>query len=318
MGEGGQALISQQAQQAFYELFSGLPRDRGTVLSDISGEILSKVGQGAQTADFLAPIKKAEKIFVKRTANLSRSEQAVLRRCLVAKLAFNLPTIVEHMNLPTSILALYPDSFGRVANHLRNNIGDPYDLTDDFFLKDMRFILGLSIPCGAQVVDMLSSVSLSSVILSLFRSRNVIPAIRYFRVKGYGPWFRIHTESRYLTEFNEQGWDNCYMRIAELLERRKDIRGMVGTSWFYDPQLLEISPRLAYLQQRPLERGAFLLRHGTSRFDIEHATTTSKTRRRLYQEGKYTPICYSLLWLRKDLISWAEQNSLGKTTVRRK
>ena len=109
---------------------------------------------------------------------------------------------------------------------------------------------------------------------------------------------------------------NPYLRIAELLERQQDIRGMVGTSWFYDPQLLEISPCLAYLQQRPLERGAFLLRHGTGLFDIEHATMTSKTRHRLYQEGKYTPIVYSLLWPRQDLISWAEQNSSGKTTMK--
>ena len=87
-----------------------------------------------------------------------------------------------------------------------------------------------------------------------------------------------------LNEFNEQGWDKCYLRIADLLDLRKDIQGMIGTSWFYDPQLLEISPRLAYLQKCPLERGAFLLRHGTGHFDIEHATMTSKTRRRLYNE----------------------------------
>ena len=129
----GKALIFQQTQQVFYELFSGLPRDQGTVLSEICDEIVTKVGRGARTADFLSPVRKVESIFVNRTANLSRSDQAVLRRCLVAKLALKLPTIVGKMNLPTSILALYPDSFGRVANHLRNKIDDPYDITDDFF-----------------------------------------------------------------------------------------------------------------------------------------------------------------------------------------
>jgi hypothetical protein len=89
---------------------------------------------------------------------------------------------------------------------------------------------------------------------------------------------------------------------------------MVGTSWFYDPHLLQISPHFAYLQQRPLEGGAFLMRHRTGRFDIEHATMTSRTRRRLYQEGKYTPMCYSLLWPRKDLIFWAKSFNEKMTT----
>jgi hypothetical protein len=115
-----------------------------------------------------------------------------------------------------------------------------------------------------------------------------------------------------LNDFNERGWDNCFLRIAELLERKKDIRGLVGTSWFYDPQLLKISPRLAYLRQRPLERGAFLLRHRTGSVDIENATMKSETRLRLYQEGKYTPIVLSIVWPRKDLICWADQARRGK------
>lgn len=33
---------------------------------------------------------------------------------------------------------------------------------------------------------------------------------------------------------------------------------------------------------------------------------------RSHNEGKYTPVCYSLLWPRKELISWAEQNNQEK------
>ena len=110
-----------------------------------------------------------------------------------------------------------------------------------------------------------------------------------FRYKGiWALVLRVHTESRSLTEFNEQEWDNCYLRTAELLERRKDIRGLVGSSWFYDPKLLEISPRLAYLRQRPLERRAFLLKHGTRPFDIDQATMASKDTASPIPRGKYT------------------------------
>ncbi len=83
---------------------------------------------------------------------------------------------------------------------------------------------------------------------------------------------------------------------------------MVGTSWFYDPALPAISPRLAYLQQRPLEAGAFLVRHGRGAIYTERATLTSETRRKLYEEGKYLPVCFSLVWPRDALIAWAERS----------
>ena len=312
MGENREVVIPQEARQAFYEMFSDLPGDQSRVLDDICDEILSKVGHWADIGDFYAPVNKVETIFLKKTAKLSKDCRVVLRRSLVAKLALNLPTILEKMYLPGSISVLYGDAFGRLADHLKNNCDDSYNLSNDFFLKDIRFVLGLSVPCGAQVVDMISEVPLRSVALSSFRSKNVSAIVRYARAKGYAPWFRIHTESRYLAEFDEQGWDNCYLRIAQLLEQRKDIRGMVGTGWFYDPQLLEISPHLAYLQQRPLERGAFSLRHRAGRYDIENAIMKSQTRRRLYQEGKYIPIVYSIVWPRKDLLSWAEHARRAK------
>jgi hypothetical protein len=313
MLENKMILIPQRTHQAFCQMFSGLPRDQINALSDMVDEILLKVGRGGEIVDYYAPVKEVEKIFLKKTANYSKDRQVILRRSLVAKMALNSPTIVEKMDLPKSILVLYPDAFDRLADHLKTNRDDPYDSTDDFFLKDIRFVLALSIPCSVtHVLDMISKVSLRSVILSLFRLRNVNAIIRYARIKGYGPWFRVHTDPRRLNDFSEQGWDNCFLRIAELLERKKDIRGMVGTSWFYDPQLLKISPRLAYLRQRPLERGAFLLRHRTGGIDIENATMKSETRLRLYQEGKYTPIVLSIVWPRKDLISWADQARRGK------
>jgi hypothetical protein len=191
-------LISRESQQEFSELISGLPRRQFAVTREICKEIISKIDRDYKTGEYGAPVKKVETIFLRKAAQLSKGSQHILRRALVAQMA---------LNLLTSILALYPDVFRRVADHVKNNSGDPYDLTDDFFYKDIRFVLGLSIPCGSQVVDRISYAALRSVTLSLFLSRNFSPAIRYARVRGYGLWFRIHTESRYLDDFNEKGWD---------------------------------------------------------------------------------------------------------------
>jgi hypothetical protein len=307
MEKGKLNLIPDQTSQKLEQLYSGLTSEQASLIDKIKNEILSNLSQYERMADFRMPVKKVEAVFLKHVAHHFQQDQIMLKRALVAKLALKLPGIVKRMNLPPSILELYPDAFGRLADFLQNIGHDPYDSTSDFFCKDIRFVLGLSVPCCAQIVDMHSMFYFRTLVLSCLRSKDVSAIKRYFLIEGYRAWFQIHTESRYLDEFNEHGWDRCYLRVAELLKRKKDITGMVGTSWFYDPQLLKISPRLAYLQSCPQERGAFFLRHGSEQSDIAMAIKTSETRRRLYQEGKYIPVCYSMLWPRKELIAWAEQ-----------
>jgi hypothetical protein len=124
-------------------------------------------------------------------------------------------------------------------------------------------------------------------------------------VSGPDPWFAPHVESRHLYEFNETGWETTYRNVASLLRRHTDVVGVVGYSWFYDPELESISPRLAYLRRGPLAAGARFLRGHTTRFDIDNAIAKSRTRRRLYRAGEYTPVAYRMVWLRSDILRWA-------------
>jgi len=116
---------------------------------------------------------------------------------------------------------------------------------------------------------------------------------------GLSPLYRIHTEIRYLKNYNEAGWDASYHKMSLLMRENPAIRGAIGTSWFYDPALEEISPRLAYLRKRPAENGAYLHYDGPGDIHTERATTSSETRRDLYEKGQYTPTCYTILWARK-------------------
>ena len=83
---------------------------------------------------------------------------------------------------------------------------------------------------------------------------------------------------------------------------------MAGTSWFYDPALPAISPRLAYLQSTPLANGAHLVRHGPGADHTARATETSPTRKALVASGSYVPIAGTIMWPRSDLLSWAVRN----------
>jgi len=247
----------------------------------------------------------AELLFDKEFSHLPPDTQAALKLALAARLAIRTPSLVDNENFPDSILDNYPAAFDRLSIFLKRITEQPSDKASNIFNK-IGFVLAISIPCGAQLLDLRSSVPVRSAILSVPRERSFSSLLRYFRNEGWGIWYRGHTDTEYLDEFNEEGWDRFYYRIAELLLRRKHVRGLVGTSWFYDPQLVQISPRLAYLQQRQLERGAYLMRHSTSERQVEFATKKSETRLRLFQEGKYVPVSYSLIWGRDEILSWAK------------
>lgn len=123
---------------------------------------------------------------------------------------------------------------------------------------------------------------------------------------GFAPWYQIHTHTSVIADFNEEGWEQCYRVIAGMLALNPIVKGMFGISWFYDPGLEEISPRLRYLRQTPLSGGARLFyRGGDETENVRNATSKSETRRKLYEAGKYKPVAYAMVWRRADLLRWA-------------
>ena len=72
------------------------------------------------------------------------------------------------------------------------------------------------------------------------------------------------------------------------------MKGVFGAAWFRDPALTRISPRLACLRTMVTDHGGRLFPLGPCGADgIRDATAKSPTRRRLYEEGAYTPMSYS-------------------------
>jgi hypothetical protein len=226
-----------------------------------------------------------------------------INKLVIVDFALRLAETLVTRNLPDEIVALYPAASQRLLTYIQSSDQDYY-YPNDNFLKDLWFTSGLTVPCGAQVVELRSIIGYRASARWMLRR----PCVRYaqsiLRSGQIVPWLRIHTESRYLADFNEQGWDACYLRIAALLRAHPEALGMAGTSWFYDPQLESVSPRLSYLRKLPMERGASVVRSGTSEFDIRSATAKSESRRRLYEAGKYVPVSYTLLWPRQELLAW--------------
>jgi hypothetical protein len=81
---------------------------------------------------------------------------------------------------------------------------------------------------------------------------------------------------------------------------------MIGSSWFYDPPLETISPRLAYLRVNPLKGGAFIIHQGPAPIHSERCGATSPTRRAMIESGEYLPRSWLVAWPKSTLIPWAE------------
>lgn len=231
------------------------------------------------------------------------------RRALIAHWALEMPGRITAADLPQASLALYPEWIGRLADFL-TAAADPYDR--DFWAKDVRISLVLSVPgARTQMIDLSSPMGPGQVLRHAREGWGwyVIPS--YIAAQSWKPWLEVHTESRELSDFNEAGWDRAWATAAEICKRRPQMAGMLGSSWFYDPPLEQISPRLAYLRVNPLKHGAFLLHQGPGEIHTQRAATSSPTRAALIEKGEYTARSWIVAWPRAALIRWADGRAKG-------
>ena len=85
----------------------------------------------------------------------------------------------------------------------------------------------------------------------------------------------------------------------------------MGVGWMSDPKALALSPHLARPIQERLDAGAVILSLGVAdEATVKHAIATSRTRRRAYERGEYTPTDYMMLWPRERFVAWAD--ALGR------
>ena len=231
----------------------------------------------------------------------------IYKKGLIIQLIDRLPARVSTLQLPQPVIDLFADMLDFVVRDLSEIPDEAYLPSEDALVRELRLASARSVLCGARVVD-LNSLVPKSIYRNLgWKSNLKCLWFLYGRMGGLAPLYRVHVETRYLRDFNEEGWVRTYKTIAMMMRQNPAIRGVVGTSWFYDPQLETISPWLAHLRTRPVEYGAYLRYDGPGDIHTERAIATSRKRRELYEKGQYVPTCYTLIWARKDLLRWADR-----------
>jgi hypothetical protein len=232
-------------------------------------------------------------------------------KCLLLELMEKAVDRLDHLRLTHEIKGLYLINFERIVREIENNENTSgfYMYPDDKFLKELGVCSLKMIPAGAQ------KISLSPLPVGfLFKEvkSQFIEALKFvvFDLKGVNLFYSIHTDSHdphLMSEFNAQGWRVFLMRCSDILKLNPEVKGIFGISWFIDPQLEKISPKVCYVRHILYQSGGKIFFVAPAVSSIQDAVYKSPTRKQLYDRGKYIPRDYIGIWPRKALISWADK-----------
>ncbi|MBJ7485509.1 hypothetical protein [Brevundimonas sp.] len=231
-----------------------------------------------------------------------------MRRALVATWVLEMAERVETAALPVEVHELYPFWLDKLAAFLTEAADGDAEYDRDHYAKDVRFALVLSVPgAKTQTIDLSSPMGPGQVVRNGRDGYGWSQVLAYAKAQGWKkPWLEVHTESRHTDDFTEAGWDRAWATAAAICKTRPELAGMIGSSWFYDPPLETISPRLAYLRVNPLKGGAFIIHQGPAPIHSERCGATSPTRRAMIESGEYLPRSWLVAWPKSTLIPWAE------------
>ena len=204
---------------------------------------------------------------------------------------------------PQSIQKQFRINFGRFISISENKNGWG-EFDDEVYWKDLAIARQQMFPAGwGRVVEIFSGFGLKQGF-----NRDIRQSIRFMKLlcslggkTGYYEW---HLHTPYISEFKKENHDLYAKNIAIMVKKNKQVKGVIAASWYYDPILSKISPRLSYLHDLPKSYGAdfFFVCNDIS----GNAFVRSRTRLKLYRQGKYLPKKYLMIWPRNKIITWAK------------
>ncbi len=239
---------------------------------------------------------------------LGRELLETYHRLVLLELLETLPGRLDGLSVPASISQLTRD----FAQNIRHDVEHPrrgYFLHEnDRFAKDLGICRLKLLVGGPEVIESYSGLPRRDLILpprlQLFARLTYVA----LRMGGLRPYFETHMDRRLIGEFGEAGYQRFYYRLAELLQVHPHVRGvMFGATWFVDPAISRISPELSYLRELPVQNGARLFPAPTTDVSIKDALRMSPVRQKHFDEGRYSPKNFTLVWPRKELLAWARE-----------
>jgi hypothetical protein len=220
-------------------------------------------------------------------------------RMVVLVLLARTATLAPRLVVPASVDAERVTEYERILDEgSRRPLASR--ITDDRFRKDLELCRDGLVPVGIFIEEVWPG--LPDTVLNACAACN--PPLDLVLEKGAHRWLEGHVFQPRTDEFSEEASEHALGLVADLLDANADLAGSFGITWYFDPALATVSPRIAYLHDQALRTGALIVRVGPDPSAVAGATATSKTRRLLYEQGTYTPTNYVGIWLRDPLIRW--------------
>ncbi len=235
--------------------------------------------------------------------NNDKSTFEQIRKIIFLQCLINSWDDIFSQKYPQSIQEQYLKNMKRFKKLCENEQGwGTYD-NDDVYWKDLSLVRQQMFPVTSGVVEAFSGFGYRLGMRGgLFQAIKFL--LLFFNAGGKKGFFQIHTHSPLIENFDKEGWLQSYIQLSEMMKNKKYIKGVFRASWLCDPKILRISPHLKYIQEIPLTNGAkqFYSNEDSS----GNAFSKSNTRKTLYNEGKYTPKIYFIIWPRKEFLAWAD------------
>lgn len=187
---------------------------------------------------------------------------------------------------------------------------DWLSLESDLFRKEFGLATVRLYAAGARLIDPRCGIQRSLLLRGSPRDW-LRCAATLGMAGGFRPYFQTHIHTFMLEGFTAEATEELYRCCADLYALHPEALGSFAASWFYDPAVAQVSPRLAYLREIPESGGARTLFVSAAEDAVGNALSKSATRRRLYEAGEYQPKVYMLVWPKKRQQAWARANPGG-------
>ena len=130
------------------------------------------------------------------------------------------------------------------------------------------------------------------------------------KMKGFSPAYFTHANAFRHNRFTmvELEARRSYVRMASAMRDDPGVLGIVTISWYHDPDLVKVSPHLAWMNGIIEEGGGTVIQGGPA--DADSGTfENSASRREAAASGNYAPRNGIVLWPKAQLFEWADRQA---------
>ena len=233
------------------------------------------------------------------------------RAALLVALAMLLYLIATHEsrwseeNLDVRLKPEFVDSYHRILDFVERGGSSSMRMNQDNYAKEFAICLHRLIPGGGQLID--PGGGIGRRILVRPPAAGLPRKIWYMVVTcgGFSPFAEFHTHQRMRHLFTADAWEYSFRLLPLVFRSYPSLKGVVGASWFFDPQVASITPSLGFVRNVSERWGGIIMRDAVYPSTTADAISMGGPRRERHERGKYYPVSYVMVAAKSRILEHA-------------